>query len=214
MAFLNSPSLHLDKTCFFSPYSSFHSLLSPFDMSHSLVIFLTSLSCCFIGGFFQLFKWSVGRIGRSLVAVRVIASFSKEYFSYHFSWKYRVDQIDYFRYGILHSNTYIQHPCSPVYTSEERILIQICILLTFFSFAQIAPDGPLKDHGHRKSLVLIIPGDLHSSTVVFLSLTIIECCWCCSAAQSCWSLCDPMHCSTPGFPVLHRLLELALTHVY
>lgn len=75
----------------FLPHNSFHSLLSPFGMSHSLVIFLTSLSCCFIGGFFQLFKWSVDRIGRSLVAVRVMASFSKEYFSHHFSWKYRVD---------------------------------------------------------------------------------------------------------------------------
>ena len=28
------------------------------------------------------------------------------------------------------------------------------------------------------------------------------------------SLCDPMDCSTPGFPVLHYLLEFALTHVH
>ena len=26
--------------------------------------------------------------------------------------------------------------------------------------------------------------------------------------------CDPMDCSTPGFPVLHHLLELAQTHVH
>ena len=26
---------------------------------------------------------------------------------------------------------------------------------------------------------------------------------CCSVAHSCWTLCDPMDCSTPGFPVLH-----------
>ena len=26
-------------------------------------------------------------------------------------------------------------------------------------------------------------------------------------------LCDPMNCSTPGFPVHHQLLELAQTHV-
>ena len=36
---------------------------------------------------------------------------------------------------------------------------------------------------------------------------------CCSVAQSCPTLCDPMDCSTPGFPVHHRLLELAQTHV-
>ena len=28
---------------------------------------------------------------------------------------------------------------------------------------------------------------------------------CCSVAQSCPTLCDPMDCSTPGFPVLHCL---------
>ena len=32
--------------------------------------------------------------------------------------------------------------------------------------------------------------------------------------QSCPTLCDPMDCSTPGFPVLHKLPELAQTHVH
>ena len=32
--------------------------------------------------------------------------------------------------------------------------------------------------------------------------------------QSCPTLCDPMDCSTPGFPVLHHLMELAQTHVH
>ena len=36
---------------------------------------------------------------------------------------------------------------------------------------------------------------------------------CCSIAQSCPTLCDPIVCSTPGFPILHHLLELAQTHV-
>ena len=35
-----------------------------------------------------------------------------------------------------------------------------------------------------------------------------------SVAQSCLTLCDPMDCSTPGFPVLHQLLDLAQTHVH
>ena len=33
-------------------------------------------------------------------------------------------------------------------------------------------------------------------------------------AQSCPTLCDPMDCSTPGFPVLHQLPELSQTHVH
>ena len=37
---------------------------------------------------------------------------------------------------------------------------------------------------------------------------------CCSVAHLCPALCDPIDCSTPGFPVLHHLLELAQTHVH
>ena len=33
-------------------------------------------------------------------------------------------------------------------------------------------------------------------------------------AQSCLTLCDPVDCSTPGFPVHHQLPELAQTHVH
>ena len=37
---------------------------------------------------------------------------------------------------------------------------------------------------------------------------------CCSVAQSCPTLCNPMDCSTPGFPVLYHLPEFAQTHVH
>ena len=37
---------------------------------------------------------------------------------------------------------------------------------------------------------------------------------CCSVTQSRLTLCEPMDCSTPGFPVLHHLLELAQTLVH
>ena len=37
---------------------------------------------------------------------------------------------------------------------------------------------------------------------------------CCSLTKSCPTLCSPMDCSTPGFPVLHYLSEFAQTHVY
>ena len=37
---------------------------------------------------------------------------------------------------------------------------------------------------------------------------------CCSVAQPCPALCDPMDCSTPGYPVHHQLLEIAQTHVH
>ena len=35
-----------------------------------------------------------------------------------------------------------------------------------------------------------------------------------SVTQSCLTLCDPMDCSMPGFPVHHQILEHAQTHVH
>ena len=37
---------------------------------------------------------------------------------------------------------------------------------------------------------------------------------CCSVAQSCPTLCDPMDCSTPGLPVPHHLPKFAQVHVH
>ena len=37
---------------------------------------------------------------------------------------------------------------------------------------------------------------------------------CCSVAKPYLNLCSPMNCNTPGFPVLHYLLEFAQTHVH
>ena len=37
---------------------------------------------------------------------------------------------------------------------------------------------------------------------------------CCSVAQLCPSLCNPMNCRTSGVPVIHHLPELAQTHVH
>ena len=39
-------------------------------------------------------------------------------------------------------------------------------------------------------------------------------CCCYSVAKSRPTLCNPMNCSTPGFPVLHYLWEFAQTHVH
>ena len=37
---------------------------------------------------------------------------------------------------------------------------------------------------------------------------------CCSVAKSCLTLCNPMDCRMPGFPVLHYLPEFAQIHVH
>ena len=38
--------------------------------------------------------------------------------------------------------------------------------------------------------------------------------FCCSVADSCLTLCDPLDSSMPGFPVLHYLPEFVQTHVH
>ena len=48
-------------------------------------------------------------------------------------------------------------------------------------------------------------------TFVFLychCLALVKGCCCCSFAQSCPTLCNPMNCSTPGLPVPHHLPDL------
>ena len=39
-------------------------------------------------------------------------------------------------------------------------------------------------------------------------------CCCCSVAKSCTTICGPMDCSIPGFPVLHYVPEFAQIHIH
>ena len=55
------------------------------------------------------------------------------------------------------------------------------------------------------------PWNLHT---YFYVVCLIVSIFCCSVAKSCLTPCDPMDCSTPGFPVLHCLPEFAQTHVH
>ena len=50
---------------------------------------------------------------------------------------------------------------------------------------------------------------------IFILLFNFYCSICChSVSQSCLTLCDPMDCSMPDFPVLNRLPAFAQTHVH
>ena len=58
----------------------------------------------------------------------------------------------------------------------------------------------------------VIMGECLCSKILCFSFTCLNIC-CCSVAPSCLTLCDPMDCIIPSFPVLHCLLEFAQTHV-
>ena len=56
-------------------------------------------------------------------------------------------------------------------------------------------------------VLICIPLIMSNAELLFMSLFS-------SASKSCPNLCDPMDCSTPGFPVHHQLPELTQTHVH
>ena len=68
-------------------------------------------------------------------------------------------------------------------------------------------------------VILFVIKQNHSSclfrwSVVVLQCCVNFCCCCCLVSNSCLTLCDPMHCSLPGLPVYHYLLEFAQTCVH
>ena len=60
-------------------------------------------------------------------------------------------------------------------------------------------------------VLLFIPDLQIGSSTIFLDSISVQFS---SIIQSCMILCNPMHCSMPGLPVHHQLLELTQTHVH
>ena len=56
--------------------------------------------------------------------------------------------------------------------------------------------------------------DWAANTTIINATTATSYLWFCSVAKWCPTLCYPVDCGTPGFPVLHYLPELAQTHVH
>ena len=57
-------------------------------------------------------------------------------------------------------------------------------------------------------------GTYLSTNMAFMVLSTSDSVQFSSVTQSCLTLCNPMNCCTPGFPVLHHLSEFAQTHVH
>ena len=105
-----------------------------------------------------------------------------------------------------------------------------CLFLTLIHSEQAIPDGSsYRVHTQSQEQCQTFPKlqevigislFLHECISVFIlfpvtekfCLTFSECG--CSVAKLCLTLCYPMGCSTPGFPILHYLPEFAQIHVY
>ena len=104
------------------------------------------------------------------------------------------------------------HYSSPILVSELALLLQLLTIV----------EGVTYDRGHGVQNNILAGAkkglpSLGSWKVLrkysrrALSFKLL-CCY--SVAQSCLTLCDSVDCNTPDFPVLHRLPELAQTHVH
>ena len=71
---------------------------------------------------------------------------------------------------------------------------------------------PGESHGERGLVGCSPQGHTESNTMQQLSTSAHV--HFSSVAQSCPTLCNPMGCSSPGFPVHHQLLEPTQTHVH
>ena len=86
--------------------------------------------------------------------------------------------------------------------------------------AWITLDKPSREHiflhflCHRKGISLAARKGFNSSRKYRNDKNILMTHLFCSVSRSCLTLCNPMVCSTPGFPVHHLFPELAQTHVH
>ena len=67
--------------------------------------------------------------------------------------------------------------------------------------------------GHNWSSLACTHACIIQSKIIFVD-PVVSVVFSCSVAKSCPTLCDPMNCSMPGFPVFHYLHEFAQTHVH
>ena len=110
---------------------------------------------------------------------------------------------------------------------QGRVCTLSCVQLSVTPWT-VAQQAPLSmgfpRQEYRSGLPSPTPGDLLNPGMELTShgfpalagrfFTISPTCHCCSIPQSCLTVCDPMDCSTPGFPVLHHLPEFTQTYVH
>ena len=83
--------------------------------------------------------------------------------------------------------------------------LYLCVLWLVCSYFLLLPGSILEDY----TFIRICSFFSRLSILLAYSCSSVS-----AVTQSCPTLCDPIDCSTPGFPVHHQLLELALTHVH
>ena len=113
-------------------------------------------------------------------------------------------------------STPLRHEDRP--TPEERP--QPTLAPSFYTFCFLSPEPALYKLGLASKgaclfhLRFLLRSKDFSFVPFLCAFPIIFSAQFSSVTQSCLTLCNPMDCSTPGFPIHHQLLELTQAHVH
>ena len=134
----------------------------------------------------------------------------------------------------------VGHDWSDLAAAAAAVFL-ICLVMLSWLWIMFQKEGPASWSGYSPPTLFlglfsvlgfflwigILGTALDGQDIIEWGLSIGKCCvkregsqalripgCCCSVVQSCLTPCNPMDCSTPGFSVLHHLLELAQTYVH
>ena len=105
-------------------------------------------------------------------------------------------------------SSWLTHGSFPTVSSEDWVKEKEVEKTRGGSLGEFSGASPYKD----TNLILGAPQSLSHLNLVASQRPHLRGCF--SVAQSCPILCDPMDCSTSGFPVPHHLLEFVQVHVH
>ena len=120
------------------------------------------------------------------------------------TYRYMLHTLIYIR--ILHTHMYYIHIYTPAHTSIAYNQLYINTYCTHMHTYHDFPGPDTKDLGTAYPPTPMGPIQAADSNDS-------RCC-CCSVAQSCPAVCDPMDCSTLGIPIPHYVPDFVQTHVH
>ena len=100
----------------------------------------------------------------------------------------------------------------PVVPSSYRVLCGSIYSFLLVRYSSLLSAGVLHALLCQRCILMYLWREMHSTSTHSSSTSAAPCC--CSVAKLCPTLSNLMDCNTPGFPVLHYLLEFAQTHVH
>ena len=106
--------------------------------------------------------------------------------------------------------------------SKRKLVVHHRVRKKFLSQEGYIYSVVLNEEGSTEKVNFIAPAvcppklvQIHfPHTLSYFTITTLPGGCCCSVAKLCLTLCNPINCSTPGFPVLHYLQEFAQTHFH